>query len=99
MIRLTIKTGTRLRDGGARPPEVYEGKDEEEVVDAWNASGAWNYLSETGFRQTLAEMGGIELPASDDELLEAIVKTSGGNVKLEKVDSVAGRITSALLSR
>lgn len=95
MIRLTINTSTRVRDGGSRPPEIMQAVDEEALMDKWNSQGAWVSFTPDEFRQAIAQLAGVELPASDDELLEGAVANSEGNMKLENVDSVASRIARA----
>lgn len=96
-LRLTIKSAPRILDGRPRADTVYQAEDEDGILDAWNASGEWSYLDGDGFREVIASMSGIELPASDDELLEAAVASSDGNMELTTVDTVSSRIGAALL--
>lgn len=98
-LRLTIKSAPRVLDGRPRTDTVYQAEDEDGIVDAWNASGEWSYLGPDEFREVIAEMSGIELPASDDEILEAAVAASDGNMELTVVDDVASRIGATLLDR
>lgn len=98
-LRLTIKSAPRVLDGRPRTDTVYQAEDEDGIMDAWNASGEWSYLDGDAFRDVIASISGIELPASDDEILEAAVAASDGSMELTVVDDVASRIGATLLDR
>lgn len=98
-LRLTIKSTPRILDGRPRVDTVYQAEDEDGILDAWNASAEWSYLDPDGFREAVASLSGIGLPASDDEILEAAVASSDGNMELTIVDDVASRIGATLLDR
>jgi hypothetical protein len=62
-----------------------EGKDSKEILDKWNGYGVWGGYDPDEFRQKLIYAYGadIELPATEDDILEAIVEASPKGLRLE----------------
>jgi hypothetical protein len=56
-----------------------EGASPTEILDAWNALPAWADLEPLAFRETIVRFCGaeIELPAADEEILDALIAAAG----------------------
>lgn len=79
-----------------RPSEFIEGGTATEILDAWNALPWWATYDSAAFRERVVGLCGaddpkfieepIELPASDEEILDAVVAAAGpDSLKLERV--------------
>jgi hypothetical protein len=86
-----------------RPSYCIEARSAREVLDHWNGLPAWEEFDPHEFRKRIISFCGaddpknveepIELPATDDEILDAVVAAAGpGALRLEIVSSSPGGI-------
>lgn len=76
-----------------------EGRDAEDVLNQWNAHGRWCQYDPDEFRQALLDTfdpDGIKLPASEEDILDAVVQGAPESLRLERGSrSPAMRIADA----
>lgn len=99
MLRLTFPASPSILGAGRRADVTVEGRSPEELLDNLHARGEWSWIEDPfEFRNHLCWTFGadVDLPAMDEEILEALAPVfAQEGIRLEKVSTAADLVERA----